>query len=186
MEVAKGNEGEEAEAEKRKAKEKIDCPVPVPEKEDAIVLGNDGGVLEDPVVVGHVDGISVDGMSPQELDAFLKVFSENQNCCVCGHDGCMRSVGVSYSLLPYLSLFYRYKPLTHHSFFHTQEASTERKVSGVGTGAAVLGGVAGMVVLGPLGAVAGAGVLAYAATREDKVGETARSGGEVSQSLISN
>ena len=75
MEVAKGNEGEEAETEKRKAKEKIDCPVP--EKEDAIVLGNDGGVLEDPVVVGHVDGISVDGMSPQELDAFLKVFSEN-------------------------------------------------------------------------------------------------------------
>ena len=78
------------------------------------------------------------------------------------------------------------KPLTHLSLFHTQEASTERKVSGVGTGAAVLGGVAGMVVLGPLGAVAGAGVLAYAATREDKVGETARSGGEVSQPSISN
>ena len=88
MEVAHGNEDEEAEAEKRKGQEKIDCPVA--EKEDAIVLGNDGGVLEDPVVVGEVDGMLVDGMSPQELDAFLKVFSEHQNCCVFGHDGCMR------------------------------------------------------------------------------------------------
>jgi hypothetical protein len=184
MEVANGNEDEEAEAEERKGQEKIDCPVP--EKEAAIVLGNDGGVLEDPV--GEVDGMLVDGMSPQELDAFLKVFSEHHNFCVFGHDVCMRLCQLEFhTRCCSISLFsYRYKPLTHHSFFHTQEASTERKVSGVGTGAAVLGGVAGMVVLGPLGAVAGAGVLAYAATREDKVGETARSGGEVSQSLISN
>lgn len=34
--------------------------------------------------------------------------------------------------------------------------------------AAVLGGVAGLLVLGPLGAVAGAGAAAYAATRNDK------------------
>ena len=50
--------------------------------------------------------------------------------------------------------------------------------SGVAAGAAVLGGVAGLVVLGPVGAVAGAGALAFAASRDDKVGEVAKSGGE--------
>lgn len=42
----------------------------------------------------------------------------------------------------------------------------------------MLGGVAGLVVLGPVGAVAGAGALAFAASRDDKVGEVAKSGGE--------
>ena len=109
MEGANGNEEDEAQVEKRKGKEQVDCPVP--EKEDAIVLGNDGGVLEDPVVVGKADGISVDGMSPQELDAFLKVFSENQNFCVFGHDGCMRLCQLEFhSLCCRISLFV---PVSH-------------------------------------------------------------------------
>lgn len=44
-----------------------------------------------------------------------------------------------------------------------------KKASGIATGAAVLGGVAGLAVFGVVGAVAGAGALAYASTREDKV-----------------
>ena len=51
--------------------------------------------------------------------------------------------------------------------------------SGVTTGAAVLGGVAGLAVFGVVGAVAGAGALAYASTRDGKVGEVAKKGGEV-------
>jgi hypothetical protein len=53
----------------------------------------------------------------------------------------------------------------------------EQKPSGVATGAAVLGAAAGLAVFGVVGAVAGAGALAYASTRDDKLGEVAKTGG---------
>jgi len=52
--------------------------------------------------------------------------------------------------------------------------------SSIAKGAAVIGGVAGLAVFGVVGAVAGAGALAYVATRDDKVGELAKTGGEAS------
>jgi hypothetical protein len=52
----------------------------------------------------------------------------------------------------------------------------EQKPSRVMTGAAVLGGAAGLAVFGPVGAVAGAGALAYAATRNSKLGDVAKTG----------
>jgi len=52
----------------------------------------------------------------------------------------------------------------------------EQKPSRVMTGAAVLGGAAGLAVFGPVGAVAGAGALAYAATRNGKLGDVAKTG----------
>lgn len=54
----------------------------------------------------------------------------------------------------------------------------EQKPSRVMTGAAVLGGAAGLAVFGPVGAVAGAGALAYAATRNSKLGDVAKTGGK--------
>jgi hypothetical protein len=45
--------------------------------------------------------------------------------------------------------------------------------------AAALGGVAGLVLLGPLTAVAAAGAAAYATTRSDEVGDAARTASKV-------
>ena len=54
----------------------------------------------------------------------------------------------------------------------------EQKPSRVMTGAAVLGGAAGLAVFGPVGAVAGAGALAFAATRNGKLGDVAKTRGK--------
>ena len=51
----------------------------------------------------------------------------------------------------------------------------EYKITKATVGAAIVGGVVGLAVLGPVGGVAGAGVAAYCTTRkEGKIGSTAR------------
>ena len=55
---------------------------------------------------------------------------------------------------------------------------SQQQPSGTVTGAAVLGGAAGLALFGPVAAVAAAGALAYAATRDDKLGDVARTGGK--------
>ena len=51
----------------------------------------------------------------------------------------------------------------------------EYKITKATVGAAIVGGVVGLAVLGPIGGVAGAGVAAYCTTRkEGKIGSTAR------------
>ena len=55
---------------------------------------------------------------------------------------------------------------------------SQQQPSGTVTGAAVLGGAAGLALFGPVAAVAAAGALAYAATRDDKLGDVAKTGGK--------
>lgn len=50
--------------------------------------------------------------------------------------------------------------------------------SKVAVGAAVVGGIAGAVLVGPVVGVVAAGGAAYAATRNDKVGDVAKSTGQ--------
>lgn len=62
-----------------------------------------------------------------------------------------------------------------------EEDSRKLKVSKATVGAAVVGGIAGAIVLGPLVGLALAGAAAYATTRETgKIGETARKVGDSS------
>ena len=62
-----------------------------------------------------------------------------------------------------------------------EEDEGKVKVSKAAVGAAVVGGVAGAIVLGPLVGLALAGAAAYATTREHgKIGETARKVGDSS------
>lgn len=62
-----------------------------------------------------------------------------------------------------------------------EEDPRKLKVSKAAVGAAVVGGIAGAIVLGPLVGLAMAGAAAYATTREHgKIGETARKVGDSS------
>ena len=64
------------------------------------------------------------------------------------------------------------------SMAERQPSSPSSGSSKVVAGAAVAGGVAGMVLMGPLTAVVAAGGAAYAATRKDGVGEVAQATGK--------
>ena len=61
---------------------------------------------------------------------------------------------------------------------HAMTEDGQQQPSGTVTGAAVLGGAAGLALFGPVAAVAAAGALAYAATRDDKLGDVAKTGGK--------
>jgi hypothetical protein len=52
-------------------------------------------------------------------------------------------------------------------------------------GVAIFGGVAGLIILGPLGAVVSAAAFAYAATRPGPVGDVSRRVGEVTSGVVS-